>query len=355
MSPERMYPLLVVLWENSIAEAVRPGVSQGESRPFEVREGSLVEVKPILPGCHCYPPRGQVRVGRGEAVARFWVVPHVLGPVMQARVVVRQKGATLAEVPLKMRVGRQGLTMLTGALGLVLPFALLVLKHFRLDFESQLQEGFGLYAEIANWVVRSLTPEMLGGLLLTATAGLYLVLRPRRRDVFWEVKAAPSPVRPDGQGAPTPPDERARPARRRAPAPPEAQEDLLDRADRAYQARDYRAALALYERALGLRCGRGVHYFRAALAAYNAGEASRALDILRQAETILPASEMRGAMWYNMGCFAARMGRLSEAIRYLHRAVDTGYDDLARFRGDPDLRPLRWHPGFKRLLASLGC
>ena len=96
------------------------------------------------------------------------------------------------------------------------------------------------------------------------------------------------------------------------------------------------------------------HYFRAALSASLAGDVARALGILRQAESNLPAAEMTGPLWYNMGCFAARLGRLPEAMRYLNRAVNAGYSDPAKYRDDPDLAPLRWHAGFKRMLAEIG-
>jgi tetratricopeptide (TPR) repeat protein len=131
------------------------------------------------------------------------------------------------------------------------------------------------------------------------------------------------------------------------------QGSLLDLADRYYNARDYAAALPCYERALGQRRGQAVHYSRASLAAFRTGDTARALGILRRAMEVLPAAEMRGSMWYNMGCFAARLGRFCEALRYLNRAVDAGYDDPEQFRRDPDLAPLRWHAGFKALLAGL--
>jgi len=52
-------------------------------------------------------------------------------------VVVRQDSDVLAEVPLEIAVVKQSRTRLMGALSLVLPFALFVLKLFGLDFESQ--------------------------------------------------------------------------------------------------------------------------------------------------------------------------------------------------------------------------
>ena len=366
VNPERMFPLLVILSGKAVREVARRGVSQQQSETFGVEQGSLVEIEPILPGCACYPPREQVRIGPAEVAVTFWVVPHVLGKVMQARVVVRQDGQTLAEVPVQMRVVKQSLTVLMGALGLVLPFVLLLLKHFKLDFESQLQEGFGVYAQVAGWLLRSLTPEVLAGVLLAGTAALYLWLRPRKREVFWDVQTAG-------------PEEADLPAPRLAPAfdsagplrqagaagelRPEGlleallacRRALLDAAGRCDRAGDHAAALKHYEQVLGLGEARAVDYFWASLTAYKTGNLSRALGILRQAEHALPATEMNGPLWYNMGCFASRLGQFPEALRCLNRAVDLGYADAAKYRCDPDLEALRWHAGFKRLLAGMPC
>jgi hypothetical protein len=337
MNPERTFPLLVVLSRKAIEEVVKRGVAQGQSEAFRVEEGSLVELEPILPGCACYPAKETVRVGASETTTTFWVVPHVLGKVMQARVVVRQGGTVLAEVPLEVRVARQSATLLLGGLSLVLPFVLLVLKHFKLDFESQLEDGFGLYAQLLGWALNVLTPELLGGLLLAGTAALYFWLRPRRRDVFWDVR----PVAVEESPAAT----------ELAPAPAPT---LLDEADRLYRLGDRARALPLYERAFAGGAGGGAHYFRASLAAHLEGDTARALRLLQQAEEKLPPAQMKGPLWYNLGCFAARLGRFAEALRYLHRAVDAGFSDPAKYRSDSDLASLRWHAGFRRLLAGIG-
>jgi tetratricopeptide (TPR) repeat protein len=373
MNPERMVPLLVVLSRQALQEVARRGVAQGQSQAFQVAGGSVVEIEPILPGCACYPPKEQVRIGAGDVSVTFWVVPHVLGQVMQARVVVRQDGATLAEVPLKVRVVKQTLTLLMGALGLVLPFVLLLLKHFRLDFESQLEDGFSLYAQVAQFLLQWLTPEVLGGLLLAATVALYLWLRPRKRDVFWDIR----PVQAEEIAQPAQPartvDPRAQLQQARAAfergdvaggelllgvlleARPDYRPALLYLAERHECAGNHAGALELYERVLELGRARASDYFRASLAAYKAGNIPRALAIFRQAEAALPAKEMKGPLWFNAGCFAARLGRFAEALRYLNRAVDAGYDNREIYRCDPDLEPLRWQAGFRRLLRSLVC
>ncbi len=80
----------------------------------------------------------------------------------------------------------------------------------------------------------------------------------------------------------------------------------------------------------------------------------RALAILQEAEARLSTSGMTGVMWYNMGCYAARLGRFADAMRYLRSAANPGSVDARRYRSDPDLEPLRWRSDFTRLLHSLG-
>jgi hypothetical protein len=77
------------------------------------------------------------------------------------------------------------------------------------------------------------------------------------------------------------------------------------------------------------------------------------LAILQEAEARLGTAKLSGAMWYNMSCFATRLGKLSEASRYLHQAVDRGFNDADKYRTDPDLEALRWRPDVKRLIESL--
>jgi tetratricopeptide (TPR) repeat protein len=371
MNPQRLFPLLVILSRAEVEGVAKRGVRQAQSQSFAVAEGSLVEIEPVLPGCSCYPPREQVRVGPGVVSVSFQVVPEVLGRVAQARVVVRQDGETLAEAPLEVRVVRQGVTKLMGALSLVLPFLLFLLKQFGLDPESQAKEGYGLYAQAAGWLLRRLTPEVLTALLLAATVGLYFWLRPRRRDVFQDITTREPVADPVTAPTAAPADAedlygKAKRAFARADqregerllgellsAKPLHTAGLLLLAERRDQAGSHAEALALYERALATgRCG-AVAWFRASLSAHRAGETARALDVLRRAEKDLPPAEMKGPLWYNMGCFAARLGRYPDALRYLNRAVDAGFADLEKYRGDPDLAPLRWHAGFRRLLAEI--
>lgn len=57
---------------------------------------------------------------------------------------------------------------------------------------------------------------------------------------------------------------------------------------------------------------------------------------------------------YNVACCRARQGRPDEAVAWLGRAVDAGYDDLAALDADADLAVLRDHPGFEDLRRRVG-
>ncbi|HJL15119.1 MAG TPA: hypothetical protein RMH99_05655 [Sandaracinaceae bacterium LLY-WYZ-13_1] len=56
---------------------------------------------------------------------------------------------------------------------------------------------------------------------------------------------------------------------------------------------------------------------------------------------------------YNTACSHARAGRPEEGLRWLERAVDGGYDDLAHLEADEDLRDVRALAGYRGLRERL--
>jgi hypothetical protein len=188
MNPDRMFPLLVILSAKQIEEVVKKSVKQAMSEAFQVEEGSCVEIEPVLPGCDCYPPRHVMAVEEKDAITEtFWVVPRVLGRVHGARVLIRQGDRVLADVPLDVRVSKQTLAVACGLLSLAAPYMTMGLKSLKLDYESQKADGFPLYQQAGAWIAENLRPEWLGLGLLGLAFLLYLWMRPRRRDVFWDV------------------------------------------------------------------------------------------------------------------------------------------------------------------------
>jgi Type II secretion system (T2SS), protein E, N-terminal domain len=194
MAPERMFPLLVVISRKAIMQVVQRDVVQKQSKKFQVQMDSTVEIEPILPGCDCFPPKENAKITAAESTAKFWVVPRVLGTVMHARVIVRQNGKVLAEVPLEMNVAKQTLTVCVGAMNFCVPFVSMLLKQSQLSLTSS-DGGTGLVAALVGWLLVMLSPEVMAGLLLLATVGLYFWLRPRKRDVFWDIQPAGAPER----------------------------------------------------------------------------------------------------------------------------------------------------------------
>jgi len=190
MNPGSMVPLLVILSDKTIQEVVKKHVVQAESQAFQVKEDSVVEIEPVLPGCDVYPPRDLVTIRPGESESKFWVVPHVLGSIHHARVMIRQGGKTLAEVPLNIKVVKQTVTMVAGASSLVMPYVSKYLEDAKQTWMVSQGEGFDLYSWLATHVLGALTPTVLGLALLAVTVVLYFLMRPRKRDVFWDVAPA---------------------------------------------------------------------------------------------------------------------------------------------------------------------
>ncbi len=188
MNPDRMFPLLVILSSKQVEEIVKAKVKQVVSESFKVAEGSLVELEPVLPGCDCYPPRHTLTVDSKDSITEtFWVVPRVLGRVQGARVMIRQGNLVLAEVPLEIKVSKQTLAIACGLMSLAAPYITMGLKALKLDYESQKADGFPLYQRVGGWLVENLRPEWIGLGFLGLAFLLYLWMRPKKRDVFWDV------------------------------------------------------------------------------------------------------------------------------------------------------------------------
>jgi len=187
MNPMRVVPLLVILSAREIERIVQKRVAQASSGPVKVRTDQTIEIEPILPGCTCYPPKMNVQPTTADQTVQFWVVPEVLGKIPGAYVRVSQGDKPLSEIKLEMRVVKQTLAKITGVLTLALPFLSSIAKHYRLDFESQLGDGFSLYLTAANAITNQISTPVLAGGLAVLTFIFYLMCRPKKRDLFFDV------------------------------------------------------------------------------------------------------------------------------------------------------------------------
>jgi hypothetical protein len=71
-----------------------------------------------------------------------------------------------------------------------------------------------------------------------------------------------------------------------------------------------------------------------------------------EAENVTRLSHMHHEQFL-IGCALGILGRYDEAVRWLTKAADEGYQSFPRFSTDQSLAPLKGHAGFAALLARL--
>lgn len=79
-------------------------------------------------------------------------------------------------------------------------------------------------------------------------------------------------------------------------------------------------------------------------------------DLLTAEEAALAGAKIlpKDANWsYNVACVYARQQRLDDAILWLEKAIDLGFNNAAQVLADEDIKALQAHPKFKSLIAKL--
>ncbi|MBA4063865.1 MAG: hypothetical protein C0501_09160 [Isosphaera sp.] len=189
MNPARVFPLLVTLTRQEVEEVVKRHVGQKATGPLELDGDTPVEIEPVLPGCDVYPPAVVTRLGADDQVFTFHVVPHVLGEVTGARVLLRQDHAVLAEIGLDVRVRQRTAVVISGLSAVVLPAASAAMKHFGLDFTPK--DESSPYLAALNLLFGA-APLALTAVLAAVTGVLWWFTRPKGKDVFWDVTTKPA-------------------------------------------------------------------------------------------------------------------------------------------------------------------
>jgi tetratricopeptide (TPR) repeat protein len=111
----------------------------------------------------------------------------------------------------------------------------------------------------------------------------------------------------------------------------------------------WRTQLATAEASLAADPDDGAARMQRGMALLGLGRAAEALaDFERQEQLGFRAP----VALYNQACTLVRLGELDAALVCLLRASDAGMDVAAYVRADPDLAPLRAHPGFADLEAA---
>lgn len=55
---------------------------------------------------------------------------------------------------------------------------------------------------------------------------------------------------------------------------------------------------------------------------------------------------------YNLACVLSRLGNYTEAMKYLEKAVDSGFVDVKHIETDPDIEPLRKLPAYTPIIEK---
>jgi len=130
--------------------------------------------------------------------------------------------------------------------------------------------------------------------------------------------------------------------------PPEVQ-----RGDEAFAAQDWERAVEAYRAALAAGFGHGLVHLRLGYSLHMLGRYEEALEShLRTAAAA--HRELRIDGLYNSACACALLGRRDEAIDYIARAIDAGFEDTEQASRDTDLESLRKDPRFKSLMDGVG-
>lgn len=178
MTVQKVFPLTVTLAPWSGGRTLAPDAARAVSDAFTVDPAKWIEVEPVLPGCAVYPAKQLVPGGVVLSELRFWVVPQVTGGI--PGVVYVRNGDQQRAVRLAITVSTPRRAAWTAAAGLALPYASAVMKHYHLDFESQLGSGFAPLHRAARTLLDLVGTGPLCAALLAASLGLWLWARPRR-------------------------------------------------------------------------------------------------------------------------------------------------------------------------------
>jgi len=84
-----------------------------------------------------------------------------------------------------------------------------------------------------------------------------------------------------------------------------------------------------------------------AMVAYQRGDIAEALRIIKEAHLVAPTSSI---VLYNLACFNALSGNQDEALTWLEKAVDAGFQAPNKINSDSDLESLRGHPRYQAAL-----
>ena len=125
---------------------------------------------------------------------------------------------------------------------------------------------------------------------------------------------------------------------------------LADLGRKAESEAAYRRGLQAAEEHLRLYPGGAAPFAWVRRAGAASASGSGRLEWARRALAVDPDEPMT---LYNVACVYSLLGQIDEALDTLCRAAELGFTHKEWIQNDADFKPLRGHPRFKALLASL--
>ncbi len=132
------------------------------------------------------------------------------------------------------------------------------------------------------------------------------------------------------------------------PAPTFAFISLVEQADARSAARDWAAAIPLWQQVVRANPTDGRYWSRLGTAYFNLRDYRAAIAPLERAVELGYGSPEANA--YNIACAYAQLGDKDRAFTWLERALAMGFLNLELAMRDPDIAPLRSDPRFQRLI-----
>ena len=114
-----------------------------------------------------------------------------------------------------------------------------------------------------------------------------------------------------------------------------------------YHIKSYKAAADHYKHALALNPGFPEAIFQLAAVYADLKEYAKSVSAFQQLIAITPDNPL---LYYNIACIYARQNRTQNAVTWLKKAIDHGYNNWTHLESDKDLESIRQEPYFRQLI-----
>ncbi len=177
MKINKNFPLLVVFSKEEIEHIVQRDVVQVEAKE-KVRvksEKPVVNVVPQFPGCICVPERQEVDLTPENTEVTFWITPVAEGKLPTASINVHYEGKIIQKIECPTHVAKSTAAKVTASAAVISPIFFSAIESVGLDPKAQMETGFPLVKQIANWL-ENLSISMFGVPIMSGMTLMGLII-----------------------------------------------------------------------------------------------------------------------------------------------------------------------------------